>query len=45
MRDGKHNLRDCYIILSAQLVKGRNFEYYIVHFTDPTWLGAKEAKR
>ena len=45
MRDGKRHLLDCYITLSSQLVKGRNFEYYIVRFSDPNWLGAKEAKQ
>ena len=44
MRDGKLNLLDFSITLSAHLVKSRNFEYYIVRFSGSKGLGAKEAK-
>ena len=44
MRAGKHDLCDCTITLSSQLVQGRSFEYYVVRFSDPHWLARKDPR-
>ncbi len=43
-RAGKHDLLDCGITLSSQLVEGRSFSYYVVRFSDPHWLARSEPK-
>ena len=42
MRAGKHDLLDCSITLSSQLMKGRSFDYYVVRFGDPSWLARSD---
>ena len=44
MRGGKHDLLDCGITLSTQLIKGRSFDYYVARFADPQWLAKSDPK-
>jgi len=37
-RAGKHDMLDCAVTLSCQLVTGRTFDYYVVRFSDPKWM-------
>lgn len=42
-RAGKHDMLDCCITLSSQRVQGRNFEYYVICFSDPQWLAKRDS--
>ena len=44
MRAGKNDLLDCSITMSSQLIKGRSFDYYVVRFSDPSWLSKSDPK-
>lgn len=44
MQAGRHDLPDCGITISSQLVEGRSFEYYVVRFGDPHWLARSDSK-
>jgi len=44
MRSGRHELLDCIITLSSQLIKGRSFEYYVVRFIEPQWTAKSNSR-
>ena len=44
MNSSNHELLDCSITLSSQLIKGRSFEYYVVRFSDPQWVARSSAR-
>ncbi len=45
MRADRRDLLDCGITISARLVEGRSFDYYVVAFSDPQWLAKSDKRR
>jgi hypothetical protein len=43
-RAGKHDMLDCAVTLSPQLITGRTFDYYIVRFGDPKWMSKSDPR-